>query len=252
MSLIIYKIFAAFLIFMTSLMTVIYPLKQKHFGHVREPMALGEALANGIFLGAALFHLLPDAIHLLHQAIAIEYPIAELICASGFIFLLFLERLSLAFTGCPNQKTIPYILTITLIIHSLIEGTALGIGSTFSEAVLIFIAIIAHKGSESFALCMTLLRHDYPFRRILFIVIFFALMTPLGILLGATINALTVIQQGKLIAGCFSAFAAGTFLYIATLHHAHFHEHKGEAQGIYEFLSLVFGTAVMAVLAVWA
>lgn len=252
MTLLYYKIIAALLIFITSIVTVIYPLKKKNLLKPAESMELGEALASGIFLGAALFHLLPDAIHQFKNATAATYPFPELICAIGFLGLLLLERLSLAYTTLRPKYSIPYILALTLIIHSLIEGIALGIGPTLSETLLIFIAIIAHKGSESFALCVTMLRHECPIRRIIFFVILFATMTPLGILLGATINAYAITTHGELIAGIFNAFAAGTFLYISTLHHSHFHEHKAEPQGLWEFASLVTGVAVMGILAAWS
>lgn len=253
MTLIFYKAIAALFIFLVSIATIIYPLKKKNLLKPMESMALGEALASGIFLGAALFHMLPDAIESFGELYGTAtYPFPEMICALGFLFLLFLERLSLAFSTIRSKNAIPYILALTLIIHSLIEGMALGIGPTFSEALLLFIAIIAHKGSESFALCMTLLRHHCPLPRIIFLVIFFALMTPLGILFGTTLDAYTFLPSGELTAAIFNAFAAGTFLYISTLHHAHFHQHKNEAQGLLEFISLVLGVLLMGVLAVWS
>lgn len=251
MTLIIYKAIAAVLIFLTSLVTVIYPLKKKSVLNHPESVELGEALASGIFLGAAFFHMLPDAIKAFsHLYGTMSYPIPEMICIGGFILYLFLERLSLVHGR--SKHSIPYILAMILTIHAIIEGAALGIGATFSQTIMLFIAILAHKGSESFALCVTMLRHELPFRRIVFVIIFFAFMTPLGISLGAAVNQVAYARQGELTAAIFNAFAAGTFLYISTLHHIRFHQHTEETQGLQEFACLVSGLTMMGIIAIWA
>lgn len=252
MTLVFYKAIAALLIFITSLVIAIYPLRKKVLPTNTESVGLSEAIASGIFLGAAFFHMLPDAIKIFAELYGTAtYPIPEAICVSGFLLLLFLERLSLMRSSLQPTYAIPYIITIILIIHALVEGMALGIGATFSEVFMLLIAILAHKGSESFALCVTLLRHQLPFKRVLVMVIFFSLMTPLGISLGTAINYFTFGGNGKLAAAIFNAFAAGTFLYISTLHHIHFHKHTKEAQGALEFICLVFGVAVMGIIALW-
>lgn len=233
-------------------MVALYPLKKKNLSHHSESRELGEALASGIFLGAAFFHMLPESISLFGKIYGpSSYPLPEVLCVSGFLFFLLLERLSLSNLYSSSKNVIPYLLSITLIIHALIEGVALGIGPTFSEAFMIFIAILAHKGSESFALSITLLRHALPLKRIIFIVIFFSLMTPLGIVAGTSINLINSTNQGQLAAAIFNAFAAGSFLYISTLHHIHFHEHTDEPQSLLEFASLVFGVVAMGVVALW-
>lgn len=245
-----YKIAAAILIFLISIVAAIYPLSKKGTHVHFESLHLGEALASGIFLGAAFFHMLPDAIKLFNQLYGPErYPFPELICVLGFLSLLFLERASLSTSA---KNTIPYIITLTLVIHALTEGAALGIGSTLSETIMLLIAIAAHKGSECFALCVTLLRHQLPYKRIVLIVVLFALMTPIGIALGAAVNIFAYAPNGEFIEALFNAFAAGTFLYISTLHHVHFHQHRQDAQGLLEFSCLVLGVSMMGVIALWA
>lgn len=251
MSLISYKFIAALIIFIVSLIAAYYPIKRQQLQRHLESRQLGEALASGIFLGAAFFHMLPDAIHIFKQLYGtLNYPVPEAICVMGFLFLLFLERLSLSRVFY-RPNTIPYLLAIILMVHALIEGAALGIGHTFSEAGMIFIAVIAHKGSESFALSIAMIRHTLSLRKILGIVFLFACMTPIGIGLGALINAYSFAPSGALIAGIFDAFAAGTFLYISTLHHVHFHQHQEDKQGLVEFSFLVLGVALMGIIAIW-
>ncbi len=246
MILALYKTAAAALIFLISLATVIYPLRRKNTLSHAEKSGLGEALSSGIFLGAAFFHMLPDAIRsFAHANLTYTYPIPEAICIGGFLIMLFLERLSLVRS---SVNSIPYILALILIIHALTEGAALGVGNTFSEAFMLFIAIAVHKGSESFALCIALLRHQLPLMRVILIILFFALMTPLGIILGTT---LTLGEHSELIAAGFNAFAAGTFLYISTLHHIHFHKHTHDARGLMELMYLILGVVVMGLIAIW-
>lgn len=252
MTLVFYKAIAALLIFLVSIATAIYPLKKNSIFKHAESLGIGEAIASGIFLGAAFFHMLPDAIEMFNSVYGPSaYPMPELVCMGGFLLLLFLERLSFV-NANSGISPIPYILTIILVIHALVEGAALGIGSTFSEAVMIFIAILAHKGSESFALSVTLLRHALPFKRVLLIVIFFSAMTPLGIGLGTVINSLTYADHGKVLAALFNAFAAGSFLYISTLHHIRFHKHAEGSQGLLEFACLIIGASMMGIIAIWA
>lgn len=250
MTLALYQAIAALLIFAVSIITVVLLLRKKQKMTQAEPAQVGDAFASGVFLGTALFHLLPDASHLFGSLYGYtSYPLAEVICAGAFLVMLFLERLSIVTPSINTRQSIPYILTFILCIHALIEGAALGIGVTWSEITMLFIAIIAHKASESFALCIALLRGQLPRARIIIIVSFFALMTPVGIALG---NLLVHSANSTLTAAWFNAFAAGTFLYISTLHHVHFHEHAEDAQGLLEFFCLAMGVGAMAAIAVWA
>jgi len=255
-SLIYYKALAGLLIFAASLFAVIYPIRKHLRSAHSEPLELGEAFASGIFLGVAFFHMLPASINGFQQLWPeVHYPIAELICIVGFICLLFLERLSLISCNRHNHdhgSSIPYVLTIMLMIHELIEGTALGINAAFAQAFMLFVAIIAHKGSASFALCVTLMRYKIPIRKILAIVLVFSLITPLGIFLGATLNSLTYLTSGRMLEAGFNAFATGSFFYMATLHHVQFHKRAvEESHGMLEFFFLVVGLVVMGLIAVW-
>ena len=45
-----------------------------------------------------------------------------------------------------------YVLTVLLSMHSLIEGVALGVGTTINDTLGLLLAICAHKWFEAFAL----------------------------------------------------------------------------------------------------
>lgn len=251
MTLLFYKIIAGLLIFLATLLSIIYPIKQRKLPRHNTALELADALASGIFLGTALFHMLPDAIAGFSSLKNnLNYPVAELICALGFFLLLFLERLSY-FIGPKNHaNALSYMVVLILIVHSLIEGAVLGINPTFATALVIFIAIIAHKSSESFALAVILNRSDLSLKKILQLILLFSLMKPFGIAFG-TLLTRSLKNEDWLIAG-FNAFAAGTFLYMSTLHHINHHHKEDEKEGLGELGALFAGLVIMGVLAFWA
>lgn len=253
MTLSFYKIAAGILIFLVTLLAIIYPIKSRSLPKHHRPLELADAFASGIFLGTALFHMLPDAVKAFAALPATApYPIAEFICAAGFLILLFMERLSHFYTAAKdNENTFSYVLALILIVHSLIEGAVLGVNPTFADTVVIFIAIIAHKGSESFALAVVLNRSELSLRQITYLIILFSLMTPIGITLGMFLTH--SFQTYALIStASFNAFAAGTFLYMSTLHHINHHQRQHETESLLEFGALLGGLMVMGLLAGWA
>ena len=223
MSISLFKITAAFLTLITAIIGGLLPI-----WHTRKPrphhswLNLGQAFASGIFLGAALLHMLPDAADDFHSVYPhIHFPLANLIAALGFVSLLFfehfIERLQQVRQQQP-QSILHYLLVCVLSIHCFIEGTALGVNLTLSGAFVIFIAIIAHKGLEGFAISMKLIAAKLQVRSIIYFVLFVAIMTPLGIGVGEFASAHLQNQGAMALEGVFNAFAAGSFLYIATMH----------------------------------
>jgi len=253
-TLIFYKTLAGILIFLTALVVVIYPLKLRITPKHNRSLELADAFASGIFLGAALFHMLPDAIQIFSATLKNNhYPLAELLCAIGFLVLLFLERLSNYFTHAKkNDDLLSYMFVLVLIIHALIEGMVLGINPAFATASIIFLAIIAHKSSESFALAVILNRSQLNLKKIIILILLFSSMTPLGIALGTTLDYSLRLNKGQLFIASFNAFAAGTFLYMSTLHHINHHERQHEAENLLEFGMLLIGLMMMAALALYA
>lgn len=245
-----YKWASALFIFLASaLLPAVFLKKRDSFKH-GEPMTLGEAFAAGIFLGAAFFHLLPDAIHSFHaHSPDVSYPVPEAVCVGGILLFFVLERLARLYDESTVKKMLPSFVIAILVIHALTEGAALGIGNSFSEVIMLAIAIVAHKGSEGFALAMVLLRHRWQLKHVLRFSVFFAAMTPLGILLGANLSIFNFVQS-ELLESLFSAFAAGTFIYIATLHHLHGHSH-GETENTKRLFFVALGVIIMGLLALW-
>ena len=216
--------------------------------------SLGNALAAGIFLSAGLIHMLPDAEENLRGVLG-EFPVASLIAMLGFFLVLFVERVVAADeseAGEAKKGAIyAYILALVLSVHALIAGIAVGTEQTVTGLLVLLIAILAHKGSEAFALGISMVRGNIPRSRIPRTIGFFALMTPLGIALGALLsNALTG-HTAVLFAGVFDALAAGTFIYVAILDVIG-EEFALPGDRIIKFLLAAAGSAGMAIVGIWA
>ena len=100
---------------------------------------------------------------------------------------------------------------VGLSIHSFSEG--IGLASTNGElASTMYTSIVAHKAAESFSLSTIFALGQFGKRRILLVQLGYALVTPLGILLGNAIahsNRIAVYGLGVL-----TAVACGTFLFV--------------------------------------
>lgn len=241
-------------IYFTTLFSGWIPLraraKQQH-----QCASLGESLASGVFLGAALFHMLPEAHEGFEQAIpTTHYPFASLFCVLGFMLLLLLDKLSFSWSHTKEAKDdkciLAYILTLAISIHAFIEGAALGVNTALATVSIIFIAVLAHKGSESFSLVTILNRSSLSLTRINVLFLSFALVTPLGIVLGNLAAQHFVSTSGVLVTAFCNALAAGTFLYIATMHNLKEYLLNGTRHAM-NFACMVVGLAIMAVIAIW-
>tara|TARA_Y100000815_G_C13327054_1_gene494553 strand:- start:285 stop:947 length:663 start_codon:yes stop_codon:yes gene_type:complete len=210
-----------------------------------------EAFVCGIFLGAAFFHLLPDATHLF-QLTQRPYSHTATIFIMSSSLVLFAGFTQIGKTYQLNKRLFPWFIFGILTFHSIITGLALGFVHVTNMLYILFFAIVAHKAFDSFTLLIILKKYQFTFKRIFYLLTFFSLMTPLGILLGAfAFHSLNGIAANMLTAA-FSAFAAGSFIYIATaegpiipwiLH--------PKTLPISELIFLILGLSCMAILAFW-
>lgn len=112
------------------------------------------------------------------------------------------------YSAVSGRPVISFLLLLALSFHSLMEGLALGTVS--ADASLIGIAILAHKLITSFSLCVSIINETLMAERVkstqpesrelsassLFFIfkeiMFFALMTPIGVILGVIISRLAL------------------------------------------------------------
>ena len=184
------------------------------------------SFSAGVMLGAAFFHMLPEAVEGAGMR-AIPWVLV------GFLFLFLLERYVLVHvcaepgaaphvhlhgeadhgaTGC-EVHTLGLAAFLGLSLHTLVDGFALGAASSEERlGFLVFLAILAHKIPSSFSLSAILRAEGYSRRRALAMNAAFALMVPLGAGLYVLVSDLVHTET-------FTAFAlaasAGTFLHLS-------------------------------------
>lgn len=206
------------------------------------------SFSAGVMLGAAFFHMLPEAVE---GAGRRALPFV----AVGFLVLWFMERFVLVHacaepgpdadevdpsaaveapalapaaeagahvhahvhvhgdgTGC-EVHTMGLAAFVGLSIHTLIDGFALGASSSQPElGLLVFLAILAHKIPNAFSLSAILRHEGYSRARALAMNAAFALMIPLGAGIYLLLRDLVHVDT-------FTSYAlaasAGTFLHLA-------------------------------------
>jgi len=167
------------------------------------------AFGTGVLLGAAFFHMIPEA------AAALGESIGTAVLA-GFLLIYVLERFVMMHPCEEEECSFHHMGTAAfcgITLHALIDGVALGAGlsiPTLSMAVTL--AIVLHKLPASLSLSGILLHCEYPRGRIVGMILLFALATPLGAAISfGALRDLT----GQLLHWAIG-FSAGTFLAIAT------------------------------------
>ena len=211
---------------------------------------IGEALASGIFLGAGLLHMLGDAAKDFDH-LHVSYPYPFLIAGITFLFFLSLEHIGREIFEHKGQNTkvFAFVTLIMLSIHSFLTGTALGLGESSSVVFIILIAILAHKSAASLALATQINKSQLKPKIGIGLFLIFALMTPLGIILGEVINSL--LTKNVYLEPTFNAIAAGTFIYLGTLHGLSRSFMVKKCCNLKNFFFVLLGFSIMAIVAIW-
>lgn len=242
------KVVSIIVIFVMTILAGAIPFK-KHFKSVDGyDFPAGEALACGVFLGAGLIHMLGNSSHEFNQ-LGYQYPFAFLLAGSCFLFLLLLEHIGTELNHHHTQApAIAVLAVIMLSIHAFLAGAALGLSQNLAALAVMLVAILAHKWAESFSLSVQINKTRLSLKPGLLMFGIFSLMTPIGILLGA--QSMSMGSSHPLLEPIFSALAAGTFLYIGTLHGLT-RAAMIQCCNLKNFSFLVAGFILMAVVAVW-
>lgn len=244
------KIIAAIIIIITSLIAAWLPFKKRLQNNTSFDFPIGEALASGVFLGAGLIHMLADASDdFAHHGY--DYPFAFLIAGCVFLGLLWLEHLGreLHEHEGEHSRTFAILACVMLSIHSFIAGAALGLSSNTSLFTVLFLAIIAHKWAASFALAIQINKSQLLKNARYLAYLIFMLMTPFGIFVGALSQHLS--QHVPLLEPSFSAIAAGTFIYLGTLHGLKRSVMVQKCCNLKHYSFVIAGFALMAIVAIW-
>jgi len=161
-----------------------------------------------------------------------------------------------------QHKISTYLLEFGIALHSVLIGLALG--TTAESFIALFIALSFHQFFEAIALGAQIARlHHISLRSAIFMVIFFALTTPVGIAIGIGIHSTTYNPKSVTslpINGIFDSISGGILIYVALVNlitaemgvGAHsFHLLSKKLKVLY-FFALYAGVAAMAVVGRWA
>ena len=131
------------------------------------------------------------------------------------------------------------------------KDQAFPIAEALAAGVFLSVALIHMLGTASAQFYK--LSYHYPFAfllaGVLFLFCIFSLMTPIGIVLGAA--ATTALNNYPLLEPIFSSLAAGTFLYLGTLHGLENATLVKQCCDLKRFYFVILGFAIMAVVAIW-
>mmetsp|Transcript_16334 Transcript_16334/g.25124 ORF Transcript_16334/g.25124 Transcript_16334/m.25124 type:complete len:422 (-) Transcript_16334:93-1358(-) len=97
--------------------------------------------------------------------------------------------------------------------HSVLSGLAMGATQSSTQLISLGVAILSHKYLAGFALGCPLAKSKKSLKYTVFFIVFFALLTPMGIILGGVLQR--SLMATPWIADIFVCVAAGTFLYIS-------------------------------------
>ncbi len=170
------------------------------------------SFSAGVMLGAAFFHMLPEALR--------EGGLGGLsVVVLGFLVLFVLERYVLVHVceepeeGCEvHSSTMGMAAFVGMSVHTLFDGIALGSSLAAGVGGLVFIAVVAHKIPSSVTLASILSHEHYARGKILAMLVAFALMVPAGALLYLFVRDLVPFEH---LTPYTLAFSGGTFLHLS-------------------------------------
>lgn len=211
------KIIFACSIFLVILIAGWYPFKKRINEEHHHDLPVGETLATGVFLGAALLHMLPESNNLFNS-MGYHYPFAFIITGAVFLVFLWFEHLGkeLYQHNSAEHPAFALLAWAMLSVHSIMLGAALGLAQYNSMIIMLFLAIITHKWAESFAIAVQLNKSSMSSKNCMIFFLLFSFMTPIGIYIGWYFGQ--GIETHSLFDPILVAASAGTFLYLGTLH----------------------------------
>ncbi len=244
------KIAFGIISFIVIIMAGWYPFKKRIKKEAHIDLPIGETLATGVFLGAALLHMLPEA-NDMFKHLGYEYPFAFIITGAVFLIFLWFEHLGkeLYHHHEASHPAFAILAWAMLSVHSIMLGAALGLARYNSMAIMLFLAIITHKWAESFAIAIQLNKSTLNTHKSMFFFFIFSLMTPLGIYFGWYFGH--GVETQSVFDPLWIAASAGTFLYLGTLHGLERCVMVERCCNLRDFSFVIIGFLLMAAVAIY-
>lgn len=213
-------------------------------------LQLVSVFGAGLLVGTALTVIIPEGIHSLlsstvqppkhssphgteHVVIELKDPqdvfgVIGVSLVFGFVVMLLIDQVSSRHTRGDvevggSTASVKMTATVGLVVHSAVDGVALGAAATTTHTdveLIVFIAIMLHKAPAAFGLVSFLMHEGLDRKRIRKHLLVFSLAAPTM----SIITYFCIGQEGKERLSTLNAtgiamlFSAGTFLYVATVH----------------------------------
>uniref|UniRef100_UPI0037E839D4 zinc transporter ZIP1 n=1 Tax=Semicossyphus pulcher TaxID=241346 RepID=UPI0037E839D4 len=139
-----------------------------------------------------------------------------------------------------------FMLFLSLSVHSVFEGLAIGLQRTDSKVLEICVAILIHKSIIVFSLSVKLVQSAVPPMWVAAYIGVFAMMSPIGIAIGISVME-AGLAAGALIQAILEGLSAGTFVYITFMEILP-HELNSPGRQLIKVLFILLGFSVMATL----
>jgi len=171
------------------------------------------SFATGVFLGILFLHLLPEV----GEMADLEGGASEMLVWScvllGVVGLYLLEKLVLSRREQADPHTVVgWGSFLGLCLHAFTSGVGLAAAATHPGLEgPVLLSLVSHKVAESFSLATVFLLGGLARKRIVALIVLFALITPAGLVAGSWL-ARYMNATGLQV---FTALAAGTFLFVA-------------------------------------
>lgn len=183
----------------------------------------------GIMLGTCFLHILPEAAGLAGVGVGLAV-------LAGYLALLVFAKFMMVHP-CEEMECrfhhLGWSAYLGIALHSLVDGLAVGASlSSLTLSTVVFLAILVHKVPESFSLGCLLRLGNRTRLRLVVMMAFFALATPLG----AVVTHLVIKEMPPTALGAALGFSAGTFLFVSTgdlLPQLKLHDQKERMQLVY-------------------
>lgn len=187
----------------------------------------------GILVGTVLVLVIPEGAETLFEGRSGEHytistsTIAGISLLVGFMLMFMVDQYTVVKDASPSsytdecswrarfESTLYSTLTIGLMLHSWVDGIALGLSFFHQENsfhMFLFFMIIIHKLPTAFSLAVVLHTEGFAHSVVNFHLLLFALSTPLSSVL--TYGVISIFRlDNDLVLGILLLFSAGTFLY---------------------------------------
>lgn len=174
-------------------------------------------VAGGAMLGLVAFHLLPELSSVGLPAVG-SVPLPYILLVAAFLLMFTLEELigpHPTDDDSGGEHRHPHVGLIgagALVVHSFIDGLAIGIGFQVSTAigVAILIAVLAHDFADGMTTAAIMRRHGNSGRRTWGLVLAAAIAPVVGAFVGGALHVSEAWIFG------YAGFFAGTLIYFAT------------------------------------